>query len=241
MDVLMLGITVISLVVAAVSTTVAWRVTRADRDRRAARIAALAAAAGVAARPHHTPAAEASIAPADLQLPAGVAGDNGLFRAAVADSGSGGRQRLLMGSITALACVVLVVAAAWLVLGRSRGPVHAETRVPLELVALSHARTDGIFAVSGLVRNPATGRAVHALEADVRVFDAAGIMIATKSVTVDAADLAPGQQVPFTLPVGEATTAARYRVTFKSAGTMIPHVDRRVNTPSAVSQTADAR
>lgn len=239
MDTLMLGITVISLVVAAVSTTVAWRVTRADRDRRAARVAALAAAAGVTAPPRLEPAAEAPLPSGRPQ--ASTAAESGLFRDAVPDSGSGGRQRLLMGSITAFACVTLVVAGTWLVLGRARGPVHAETRVPLELVALSHARTDGIFSVSGVVRNPPSGRAVRALEADVRVFDAAGIMIATKAVAVDAADLAPGQEVPFTLPVGEATTAARYRVSFKSAGAMVPHVDRRVNTPSAVSQTADAR
>ncbi len=54
MDTMLLVVTVVSLVVAAVACTVAWQVTRAERQRRAARVAALVAAAGLtseAARP----------------------------------------------------------------------------------------------------------------------------------------------------------------------------------------------
>ncbi len=47
MDTMLLVFTVMALAMALVSTTVAWRVTQADRRRRAARVAALAAAAGV--------------------------------------------------------------------------------------------------------------------------------------------------------------------------------------------------
>ena len=42
MDTMLLVVTVVSLAVAAVSTTVAWQVTHAERRRRAARVAALA-------------------------------------------------------------------------------------------------------------------------------------------------------------------------------------------------------
>jgi hypothetical protein len=73
----------------------------------------------------------------------------------------------------------------------------------------------------------------------VRVFDAAGILIATRSAPVDAAALVPGADAPFSVTVGEASTAARYRVSFASRGAMLAHVDRRTNLPAAV--TADAR
>ena len=41
--------------------------------------------------------------------------------------------------------------------------------------------------------------------------------------------------------LGEATTAARYRVSFRTAGTMRPHVDQRTNPPASVDRTAEAR
>ena len=243
MDTLMLVVTVAALLVAAVSTTIAWRVSRAERQRRAARVAALAAAAGVPqmtnthSRPWDPPI-NAEPAQADA---AAAATPNGLFRDGVGDSGSGSRQRLLMGGAAALASVVVAVAGMWLFGGRASGSEQSAPRVPLELVTLSDARADGVLAVTGLIRNPQAGAAVRALEADVRVFDAAGIMIATKSGLVDVVDLGPGQESAFTLALGEVATAARYRVSFSAAGTILPHVDRRVNTPSAVSKTADAR
>jgi hypothetical protein len=41
--------------------------------------------------------------------------------------------------------------------------------------------------------------------------------------------------------LGEATTAARYRVSFRTAGTMRPHVDQRTNTPASIDRTAEVR
>jgi hypothetical protein len=111
--------------------------------------------------------------------------------------------------------------------------------VPLELVSLAHARPAGQLTISGRIHNPATGTSIDALEAQVRVFDATGILIATRSAAVAAATLAPGVEVPFTVAFGDAATAARYRVSFASRGTMLAHVDRRTNLPAAV--TAEAR
>ncbi len=53
MDTLMLVITVVSVAVAVTASVVAWHVTRAERQRSAARIAALTAAAGLARSPEH--------------------------------------------------------------------------------------------------------------------------------------------------------------------------------------------
>jgi len=239
MDSLMLGITVVSVVVAATASAIAWRVTRAERQRRAARVAALTVAAGLdTARTQPTSEPEAAAwpaAPSALdEFPASP-----MFGAPVADSGSGSRQHGLLAAAAVAFVLVGGGSLVMLVSGRSAAAPATAAGVPLELVALTHARTDGQLAVSGLVRNPATATGVDELEAHVRVFDATGIMIATRSAPVDVPAVAPGQDTPFTVVVGEATTAARYRVSFASRGTMLAHVDRRTNLPAAV--TADAR
>jgi hypothetical protein len=230
MDTLLLAVTGISLLVAVASTAVTWRVVRADRQRRAARVAALAAAAGLDPQRRAAPVETTT----DLPEVAGA-----MFGPPVADSGSGGRQHGLMAAAAAFAVIVVGSAAVLFVSARTPRSAHAEARPPLELVALSHARTDGQLAVTGLVRNPASGVAVPQVQAEVRVFDATGIMIVSRTSLVDLPALAPGQESTFTVTLGDAATAARYRVSFSSAGTMLSHVDRRTNLPAAV--TADAR
>lgn len=256
----MLVITIVSVVVAVTASAVAWHVTRGERLRSAARVAALAAAAGVVAPTResldHRPVVEV---PSGLQefMPAREAGTESdaatvhgdtqdapspapsIFGAPVADSGSGHRQR---GLLAAAAVVAVLIGGSSLVLfvsGRTPSAASSATRAPLELMALDHTRADGQLVVSGLVQNPAAGRVVEQLEAHVRVFDNAGIMIATQFAPTDAPSLAPGQNVPFAVIVGQATTAARYRVSFASRGTILAHVDRRTNLPAAV--TAEAR
>lgn len=253
MDTLMIVVTVVSVLVALAASVVAWRATDAERRRSAARVAALATAAdagAVRARLHDD-------APAAVETPDGLqefvaarepegqptappaAPTGALFGTPVTDSGSGGRQH---GLLAAAAIMFVVVGGGSLVLvtsGRAPAVTTAAAGVPLELVALSHARPDGQLAISGLVHNPAGGSTVEQLDAHVRVFDAAGILIATRSAPVDVAALAPGTDAPFSVTFGEAAAAARYRVSFASRGTMLAHVDRRTNLPSAV--TADAR
>lgn len=264
MDTLLLVVTGISVVVAIAASVIAWRVTGVERRRSAARIAALAAAAEVPALrqqmaqtapwPHAaledaggledfrpTPVASDDPGQAQRPLAAGPATvpAGGMFAAPVPDSGSGGRQFGLLAAAAAVAVLVGGGSLVMLVSGRAPIAARTEVRVPLELVALSHARTDGQLAITGLVRNPATGAGVADLEAQVRIFDAAGIMIATRSATVPMASLEPGREASFVVTLGEAATAARYRVSFASRGTMLAHVDRRSNLPAAV--TADAR
>ena len=266
MDTMSLAVAVVSLLVAAVAAAVAWKVTRADQRRSAARVAMLATAAGVASR-----ATSAAIAAAggggdtptstEAEVPYGLHEfmpvDRGLahapthtavdgpvavgalFSDAAATTGSSGRQQWLIGAAGVFAAVVVAFAGIGMVGSRAVGTSTAPPRTPLELMALSHNRGDGGLAVAGLVRNPSTGAQVQNLEAEVRVFDAAGILIGTRSSRIEAPALAPGQEAPFAVSLGELTTAARYRVSFRVAGTLLPHVDRRTNQPAAV--TADAR
>ena len=130
MDTMLLVITVVSLAVAAVASTIAWRVTQADRRRRAARIAALTSAAGLAdttfapsalaeALDEHAPAPDAALAPG------GVAVADRFLAAGNAGSGSTGRQQRLMAAAAAMAAVVVAIAGVSFVSnrtpGRSRG------------------------------------------------------------------------------------------------------------------------
>ena len=254
MDTMLLAVTVVSLLVAAASTTVAWQVTRAERQRRTARVAALVSAAGLTTG---TPRPETPVpsglhefmpAPGDAPTSTRAAAEGfedapvavgGLFGKPSATSGSAGRQQWLMGAAGVFAAVVITFAGIGFVSSRAVGSVVGPTRIPLELVALSHNRSEGGLAVAGLVRNPAAGAGVPQLEAEVRVFDAAGILIGTQSTRVESSPLAAGQEASFAVALGELSTAARYRVSFHAAGTMLPHVDRRTNQPAAV--TAEAR
>ncbi len=244
MNPMLLVVTVASLVVAAASATIAWQVTRADRQRRAARVAALAAAAGLGAPPAgmsaEVPAGVHDFRPASDDVPAATpVAVSDLFAPPVADSGSDGRQRWLVGAAGVAAAAVIVFVGIGLFGSRAVATVTAPNLPALELVALSHNRAGGALAVAGLVRNSPAGDAVQNLAAEVRVFDAAGILIGTKSAPVVAAALAPGQEASFEVSLGELVTAARYRVSFHAAGSTLPHVDRRTNQPAAV--TAEAR
>lgn len=245
MDTMLLAVTVVSLLLAAASATVAWRVTRAERQRHTARVAALAAAAGI--RP--VPSGLHEFMPARGEAPAptrdasaeteNTPASSGLFGVPAPTSGSAGRQQRLMVAAGAFAAVVITVAGVVFLGNRTVATVSSPAGIPLELIALNHSHAEGGLAVAGLVRNPAAGAPVAQLAAEVRVFDAAGILIATRSASIDASSLDPGHEAPFAVSLGELATAARYRVSFHAAGTMRPHVDLRTNQPAAV--TAEAR
>lgn len=247
MDTMLLVVTVVALALALVSTAIAWQVTQADRRRRAARVAALAAAAGIGDRALGVPTTNVVAAEPTLPDAAEAVADpgggalGGRFLAADnSGSGSSSRQQWLMAAAT-FAAVLVVTAGVVSLVGARRPAADSAAVAPLELVALAHNRADGVLTVSGLVRNPAAGVRVDKLEAEVRVFDPAGIMIATRTALVDYLELGPGQESPFVVALGEATTAARYRVSFRTAGTMRPHVDQRTNLPASVDRTAVAR
>lgn len=254
MDMMMLVVTCVSLVVAAVAAAVAWRAVHAEHQRSAARVAALAAAAKALPdlNPPPTPMTVPDVIGLDEFLalpPSPVRHDVRLadepvpvsshFTGSPAASAADGRQHWLMGAAAVFAAVVIAFAGIGFFGSRAVRSVAATDSVPLELVALSHSRVDGALAVAGLVRNPPAGVQVKDLQAEVRVFDAAGILISTRSTLIETASLAPGQDASFAVRLGELVTAARYRVSFHAAGTMLPHVDRRTNQPAAV--TADAR
>lgn len=227
MDTLLLGITIVSLIVALVASLSMWRLARAERRRAAARVAALGAAADDLAL-----AIEAD-APAE-KGPGAREGDRAPFGGAyaVAQTG-GGRQRTLAAAAVAL-FIILSLGVVWTMSGprgttpRAMGPNH-----PIELLSLRHERQATRLAISGLVRNPPAGVPIERVSAVVLLFDRAGAFVASAKAPLDFVKIGAGDESPFVVIVEAPPTVVRYRVSFRADDETVPHVDRRGQPPAA--------
>lgn len=267
MDMLLLGITLVSLIVALVMSVTAWRVLRDEKQRSAARIAALSAAVAdetapllqpVVERPIEKPAMatekpRAPWAPAPVGIDAietaepvesrplriapqkpepGISHASGFLGATVVERDSGSRQRPLAIAAVAL-FLVLSSGIAWMMSEpEGTSAVAVGPNSPLELVSLSHARQNEKLAVSGLVRNPATGKPVERLSAVVFLFDRVGTFVTSAKTHVDFLRLGAGDETPFVVSIDAPPTVARYRVSFRTDEGVVPHVDRRGESPA---------
>ena len=289
MDTVLLAVTVVSLIVALVMSVSAWRVTRDEKRRSAARIAALslAVAEGTSSqaravtavareRVEAEPAPRAPWAPARLAGLSGSAGSayslglrtaptlpaqaaaapaapweeirlnepvpareishsSGFLSGGLssATTGSGGRQSWL-----AIAAIVLFVGLGsglvWMMAGpRGTSAAAVGPNMPLELVSLRHDRQNTKLAVSGLVRNPVTGRPVEHLSAVVFLFDPQGAFLTSATAPVDFIKLGVGDESPFVVAIDAPANVARYRVSFRTSDGIVPHIDQRGATPIA--------
>jgi hypothetical protein len=261
MDTLLLGITVVSLTVALVMSITAWRLIRDDKQRSGARIAALSAAATddvvdepfpeiqLAPARAKAPWAPAPVAAFDtiesaetadsitLRMPreepnANLSHAAGFLGAVSQERDSGGGQRIL-----AIAAVVVFAILSGGLVWMMSGP-EGTTRVavgpnsPLELVSLSHTRQNQKLAVSGLVRNPVSGTPVEKLSAVVFLFDRVGTFIASSRANVDFLKLGAGDESPFVVSLEAPATVSRYRVSFRTDDGVVPHIDRRGESPA---------
>ena len=252
MDTLLLGITVVSLIVALVMSVTAWRLMRDEKRRSAARIAALSTAAfGDAAAdrfpelPIAAPPVEHRIArapwkpatpiappvPVETPEPA-ITHATGFLGSTSIERDTGGRQRSL-----AIAAFVLFAimsgGLAWMMSGpEGTSAVAVGPNSPLELVSLSHARQNEKLAVSGLVRNPVSGKPVERLSAVVFLFDRTGTFVTSSRAHVDFLKLGAGDESPFVVAIDAPPTVSRYRVSFRTDDGVVPHIDRRGESPA---------
>lgn len=252
MDIILLGITVVSLGVALVMSVAAWRLTRDEKKRSAARVAALSVAATVnegddvplqiaaevrplAKAPWSAPrvAPVAPVAPVSLASPASlVSPASGFLSAAGASHDSGGGQKALAFAAVVL-FLVLSAGLVWLMSGpRGTSAVAIGPNSPLELVSLTHARQNDKLAVSGLVRNPASAKPIEHLSAVVFLFDRVGTFVMSSRANVDYLKLGAGDESPFVVSLDAPATVTRYRVSFRTDDGLIPHVDRRSASPA---------
>jgi hypothetical protein len=224
----MLAITLLSLVVAAVSGFVAWRSIRRENVRADARVASLATAIDGVALPAHIADSTRS-----LDNWSDFASEQSEITFEAIDPPSV-RRRLLLA--VGGACVV-VAGVVWIAMMSDRyepppqrvvvSP-HAES---LELLSLQAARNGATLAITGLVRSRAD-EPLTTVTAVVSAIDAKGRPVGRGSVPLTT--ILPRHESRFVVTIGDVGEAARYRVSFRSATGVIRHVDRRAERPSAV-------
>ena len=211
----LLIVTLTSMLIAAIMSTIAWRMAGDERRRSEARIAALAAEI-------HEP-----MPPADRIREDPV--HTRLFAAEPPRSRSG--AAVAFGG----AAVVIAAATAFAILAGSTStrpgaaaPAKAgSSPAPLELLALGHERIGDQLTVRGVIRNPASGLEMDRISAVVSLFAPDGGLLESGRARVAATDLRPGSESTFAVTVPGAADVARYRVSFRTDERIVPHLDRR--------------
>ncbi|MDP1568503.1 MAG: hypothetical protein Q8L86_00745 [Vicinamibacterales bacterium] len=227
METILLATTIVSLTIALVMGVVAWRGARDGQLRRAARVAALRAAAEREA--FLTASQLADELPLRAEPPVPAPGTD-LF-AAAATPAPASRQR---GLAWAAGALLVVLAGAGVSMYSGPAPPGATaTTTPLELLTLRHERAGATVQVSGLVRNPAGASQVDRLTAVVFLFDDTGAFLTSARAPVDFLRLAPGDDTPFVVALPAAPNAARYRVSFRTDAGIVAHIDRRAPVAAA--------
>jgi hypothetical protein len=249
MDTLLLGITVVSLIIALVMSVTAWRLMREEKQRAAARIAALSAASfdsiesaevadSIPLRTAPPAPARAPWKPAVVEVadtvPAAVhvSHASGFLGVTPQENDGGNRQKTLAVAAVAF-FAVLAGGTAW-VMSEPEGTtaVAVGPNSPLELVSLNHSRHNDKLNVSGLVRNPAAGKPVERLSAVVFLFDRTGTFVTSSKAHVDFLRLGAGDESPFVVSIDAPATVSRYRVSFRTDDGVVPHIDRRGESPA---------
>lgn len=195
-------VTALSVVIAVLASAVAWRVVREERRRSDARVRTLAADISGDALSLFEPE---STSP--TPFPIGVA----------------------VGVCAAIVAAIVVAVGAFS--ADREGPASSALSSPasvepFELVALSHDRSQTALTVRGIVRNPLNGASRGDIAAIVHVYDDRGDLVASGRAAV-ASTLSPGEESTFVVAVPDAVRVERYRVSFRAADAVVPHVDRR--------------
>lgn len=228
MNALLLGSTLSSLAAAVIMAVVTWRVLGREARRSAARVRALAAAAqNAAAAPVAVPISPPTSADVLEGGERQVLGDPPSRRLFAAfEHPSSPARALVAAAVTGVTLVGLVAVSV-----RGGGPAPAPESIaeaPLELLALSVARSDDGLVIHGLVRNPFGAPRRNGTLVRVTLMDGGGRTVATIQGRLEATALLPGDESPFVLAAAGVPAASRYRLGFRTEdGTLVAHVDRR--------------
>ena len=233
MDTTLVGVTLLSLAMAAALSVVVWRMLRDERARSEARVTALAA---MAAAPIARPAA-------DLPLREAPPTVGAMFAAPVQPSPWGNRFAVMAGIGLTVASVVLFALAASGTRTAARGaapvPPAAAAAAPaaqLELLSLRDSRQADALTITGLVHNPRGGSPLSRVTVTAYTFDENGSFLASGRALIDVTAFAPGDESPFVVTVPVTGAVARYRIGFRAEdGSVIAHVDKRHLTPMAAN------
>jgi len=233
MDTTLVGVTLLSLGMAAALSVIVWRMLRDERARSEARVTALAA---MSARPEARPAQDLPL----RQAPPTV---GAIFAEPEQSSPWGSRFAVMAGLGLIVASAVLFALAASGIrtsAGAAAAPAaRANATAPaagLELLSLRDARQGDSLTITGLVHNPRGGRALTRVTVTAYTFDDQGSFLASGRALIDVTALAPGDDSPFVVTVPVTGPVARYRIGFRGEdGSVIAHVDKRHMTPIAAN------
>lgn len=208
---MLLVITIASLAVAAGLAVYAWRVSRLERERSHARVAALASAI-------------------DWTQNAPFSPPPPMF---ARDPESGVRSRPLLKLAIGFGMAVLIIVLVAMSSGRHQAPASAaaaatqeSSRDSLELLSMRHERAPDALTVTGLVRNPGAP-ASGAIMAVVFAFDRDGGFVASGRAPLEFATISAGDESPFRVTIPGVKDVGRYRVSFRTDAGVVRHVDRR--------------
>jgi hypothetical protein len=209
----LLAITVVSMLIAVVMSAVAWRAAADERLRSAVRVTMLAEEI------HGVTSDEFPAGPVLLRAAQPTATPSRLGVA------------LTIGAFVVSAGVTLSVALTIEARNARAASTHAADSVPLDLVALGHEREGDRLIVRGVVRNPLSHPALSHLTAVVFVFRRDGGFLASGRAPIETSVLGPGVRSIFVVTIPGVGGAERYRVSFRTDGRIVPHVDQRMGAP----------
>ena len=227
MDTTLIGVTLLSLGMAAALSVIVWRMLRDERARSEARVTALAA---MTAPPATAPARDLPL----RQAPATV---GAMFAEPEQASPWGHRAAVMAALALVVASVVLFALAASGTKTSARTATASPVAVPvasLELLSLRDSRQGDALTITGMVQNPRGGHALSRVTVTAYTFDDNGSFLASGRALIDVTAFAPGDESPFVVTVPVTGTVARYRIGFRAEdGSVIPHVDKRQHSPVA--------
>ena len=259
MDTTLVGVTLLSMAMAASLSVIVWRMLRDERQRGEARIVQLAIASGNrASRGPLQPPLGTSLGSSDdrgqrgdvsaaseLPLREGPRATAPLFVEPEQSSPWGRRFAVMAGLGLVVASVILVslTADGRAIARRPAAPGHATAAaaqpgvtpaaaIGLELRSLRDSRQPGSLTITGLVQNPRGAPALSRVTVTAYAFDDKGSFLASGRALIDVSALAPGDESPFVVSVPVTETVARYRIGFRGDdGRVIAHIDKCQQAP----------
>ncbi|HTM03316.1 MAG TPA: hypothetical protein VL173_07435 [Vicinamibacterales bacterium] len=205
-------VSIVSLIAAGGFAAIAWRLSRQEQRRSAARVAALAEAID-----GETPA------------PVDVPGDGvAVHPEFLTPQRSAPATRILLKIALGFAAGVALIVAVTMVGAHHHEAVTATAadNASLELLSMRPEREGDTLTVTGLVRNAGSGAVQH-LTAVVLTFDRNSNFIASGRAPLDFVTLGPGDESPFRVSVPNVGDVGRYRVSFRTEAGVVTHVDKR--------------
>lgn len=217
MTVLLLTITLLAVVTAAIATFFSWRVIDENRRRSEARVARLAAAVdgAEALRP-------APVSVAHLLEPI----DSGGMQRTVALAGTVGLLLVLV--VLSFGQLASGPALAESAIAAEPGVAQAATGRSLDLMSLTHQRNEtGALELRGEVDSASGGASLNRMTAVALLFDNQGTFLGSERAPLQLRALDDETHATFLVSVADAARVGRYRISFREGDRIVPHVDRR--------------